>query len=29
MPMRFGHFSMQILEEKGLQAFIEEAFNAD
>jgi methylmalonyl-CoA/ethylmalonyl-CoA epimerase len=29
LPKRFGHFSMEILEEKGLEAFIEEAFNAD
>jgi methylmalonyl-CoA/ethylmalonyl-CoA epimerase len=29
LPKRFGHFSMEILEEKGLEAFIEEAFNTD
>ena len=26
LPKRFGHFSMEILEEKTLEAFIEEAF---
>ena len=29
LPKRFGHFSMEILEEKGLEAFIKEAFSAD
>ena len=29
LPKRFGHFSMEILEEKGLEAFIEVAFSAD
>ena len=27
LPKRFGHFSIEILEEKGLEAFIEAAFS--
>ncbi|KAA8559348.1 hypothetical protein SAMN05444743_14713 [Pseudomonas sp. PDC86] len=26
LPKRFGHFSIEILEEKGLKAFIDAAF---